>query len=63
MIGKSHTLQTNPRHGDEELQNKQSQDTKKTNKANLPTLSLPHEDDCKTRKETKQCKTKYGTNA
>ena len=25
-------------------------------------LSLPHQDDCKTRKDIKQCTTKHGTN-
>ena len=31
----------------------QSQDTRKTNKAKQPTLSLPNQDDCRTRMDTK----------
>ena len=43
----NHTLQTNPWHREEELQ-----DTRKTNKVKQPALSLPRQDDCKTRKDT-----------
>ena len=42
----NHTLQTNSRHREEELQ-----DTRKTSKVNQPALSLLHQDYCKTRKE------------
>ena len=54
MIRKYHnnTLQTNLRHREEELQ--KSHDIRKTNKVKQPalSLSLPHQDDCKTRKDT-----------
>ena len=36
-----------------------SQDTRKTIKAKQPALSLPHQDDCNTRTDTKQRKTKH----
>ena len=39
----NHTLQTKPRHRDD-----QSQDIRKTIKAKQPPLSLPRQDDCKT---------------
>ena len=43
----NYTLQTKSRHHEEELQ-----DTRKTSKVKQPALSLPHQDDCKTRKVT-----------
>ena len=39
----------------------QTQDTRKTNKAKQPALSLPYRDDCKTRMDTKLRTTKYRT--
>ena len=37
----------------------QSQDTRKTNQAKQPALSLPHQDDCKARIDIKKRTTKY----
>ena len=39
----------------------QPRDTRKTNKPEQPALSLPHQYDCKTRMDTKQCTTKHRT--
>ena len=48
-VRKSHRMVTTTRH--------QEDNTKQSNQ-----LSLPHQDDCKTGKDTKQCTTKHGTN-
>ena len=38
-----------------------SRDTRKTNKAKQPALSLPHQDDCNTRMDINQRTTKHRT--
>ena len=61
----SHTLQTNRRYREEEPQNNNSHKTPgNATSPPPPPLSLPHQDDCKTRKDTKQwaCTIKHGTN-
>ena len=57
----NHTLQTNPPHHEEVQQNNNSHKTpgRQTEKSNQ--LSLPHQDNCKTRKDTRHFKTKHGT--
>ena len=58
----THTLQTNPRHREEESQNNNSHKTlgRQTKLSNQ--FSLSHQDDCQTRKDTKHCTAKHGTN-
>ena len=53
----NHTLQTNSGHQEEESQNNNSHYTSGSNQ-----LSLPHQDDCKTRYDTKYYITKQGPN-
>ena len=47
----NHKLQTNPRHGKEEPHNNHKTPEGQTKQSNQ--LSLPHQDDCKTRMDTK----------
>ena len=47
----NHKLQTNPWHGEEEPQNNHETPGRETKQTNQ--LSLPHQDDCKTRMDTK----------
>ena len=60
----NHTLQTNPQHREEEPRNTNSQQIsgilRQLKQSNQ--LSLPHQDDCITRKDTKYCITKQGPN-
>ena len=56
----NHKLQTNlmaPRG----RATQQSRDTRKTNQAKQPALSLPNQDDCKTRRDIKKRTTKHRT--
>ena len=53
----NHTLHINPCYREEEPQNINSRKTSDTNQ-----LSLPHQGDCKTRKDNKYCITKQGSN-
>ena len=52
------TLQTKPQHLEKVTEHKQSKYIRKTKQSNQ--LSLPHQNDCKTRKGTKYCITKQG---
>ena len=52
----NHKLQTNPWHREEEPHNNHETQTKLSNQ-----LSLPHQDDCKTRMDIKQRTTKHRT--
>ena len=49
----NHTLQTNPRHCEEELHNINSHKAPGKQLKQSNQLSLPRQDDCKTRKDTK----------
>ena len=51
----NHTLQPNPRHRKEEPQNTNSQKTPGRQLKQNNQLSLPRQDDCKTRKDMKLC--------
>ena len=55
MIRKYHTnvQQTNPRHREQEAQNTNSQKTSRSALKQSHQHSLPREDDCKIRKDTK----------
>ena len=50
------TLQTNPRHRDEEPQNIYNNKTSERQQKQSNQLSLPRQDDCKTRMDIKQRK-------
>ena len=50
---RNHTLQTNPWHREEEPQNIKSNKTLERQLKQSNQLSLPRQDDCKTRKDTK----------
>ena len=58
----NHILYTNPRHREEEPQDTHSRKTpgRQLKQSNQP--FLPHQDGYKTRKNTKYCLTKKGTN-
>ena len=47
----NHKLQTNPRHREEEPHNNHETPGRQTEQSNQ--LSLPHQDDCKTRRDIK----------
>ena len=51
----NHKLQTNPRHLEEALQDIYSNKTSKRQQKQSNRLSLPRQDDCKARKDTKFC--------
>ena len=53
----NHTLQTKPRHYEEEPQNINRTKTlgRQLKQSNQLSFSLPCQDDCKNRKDTKQC--------
>ena len=51
MIKKYHKLQTNPRHGEEDPHNNRETPGRQMKQRNQ--LSLPHQDDCKTRLDIK----------
>ena len=53
----SHTQYTNPRHHEEEPQNNNNHKTPGRQTKQRNQLSLPHQDDCKNRKDIKQCTT------
>ena len=53
-------MQTNPWHREEEPQYNNGHKTSERKYSNR--VSLPHQDDCKTRKDTNYCITKQGTN-
>ena len=55
----NHKLQTNPWHGEEEPQNTHETSGRETKQSNQ--LSLSHQDDCKTRMDTKLRTTKQRT--
>ena len=55
----NHKPQTNPWHRKEEPHNHHETPGRQTKQSNQ--LSLPHQDDCKTRMDTKQRTTKHGT--
>ena len=55
----NHKLQTNPWHREEEPHNNQETPGRQTKQSNQ--LSLPHQDDCKTRRDIKKRKTKHRT--
>ena len=59
----NHTLQTNPRHSEQEPQNTDSHKTPGKQLKQSNQFSLPHQDDGKTRKDTKYCISKQGPNA
>ena len=54
-----HKLQTNPWHREEEPQNNHDTPGRQTKQSNQ--LSLPHQDDCKTRRDIKKRTTKHRT--
>ena len=58
----NHTLLTNPRHREEETENTNNNTTPKKIKLKHPIL-IPQREDCKTRRDTKYCKTKQGPNS
>ena len=58
----NHTLQTNSRHHQEELQNTNSHKTSGRQLKQNNKLPLPHQDDCKAKKDTIYCITKQGPN-
>ena len=64
MAGKchNHIQQTNPWHRVEESKNDHSQMTLGTQQRKATSSLFPQRDDCKTRKNTKYCKTKQGHN-
>ena len=55
----NHKLQTNPWHREEEPHNNHDTPGRQTKQSNQ--LSLPHQDDCKTRSDIKKHTTKYRT--
>ena len=55
----NHKLQTNPWHREEEPRNNHETSGRQTKQSNQ--LSLPHQDDCKTRMVTKKRTTKHRT--
>ena len=59
MIRKYHKLQTNPWHREEEPHNNHETPVRQTKQSNQ--LSLPHQDDCKTKMDTKKRTTKHKT--
>ena len=64
MVGKYHyhILQTKPPHREEEPQNSNSHKTSGKQLKQSNQLSLPHQNGCKTSKDTKHCTTKHGRN-
>ena len=52
----NNTLQTNPRHREEDPQNINSIKISERQLKQINQLCLPRQDDCKTRKDTKYCK-------
>ena len=57
----NHTLQTNPRHREEEPQNTNSHKTLERQLKQNNQLSLPRQDDCKTRKDANKTSAKHRT--
>ena len=55
----NHKLQTNPWHREEEPNNNHETPGRQTKQINQ--LSLPHQDDCKTRRDIKKCTAKHRT--
>ena len=55
----NHKLQTNPWHREEEPHNNHKTPGRQTKQSNQ--LSLPHQDDCKTRRDIKKRTTKHRT--
>ena len=64
MTWKCHSRipQTNSRHREEEVENKNSNITSRIQQKSSNQLCLPPRDDCNTRMETKFCTTKQGPN-
>ena len=58
----NHTLQTNPRHREEEPQNNNKTSRTQSKRGKATSSVLPIKEHCKTRKDTKQYTTKHGTN-
>ena len=58
----NHTLQTNLRHREVGHKNNNCNKTQRRQTEKSDQLSLPRQDDCKTRKDTKQGTTNYETN-
>ena len=57
-----HVLHTNPRHHEEEPHNTNSHKTSRNQLKQSNQLSLPCQDDCKTREDTKECISKQRPN-
>ena len=57
----NHKLQTNPWHREEEQDNIHETPGRQTKQSNQLSQSLPHRNDCKTRKDTEYRTTKHRT--